>query len=145
MPSEPTPREHTPILALPATCHHLTAFAWPAADSPPAKRPESRASPTCSDAVIAARTVNRLRPVTTMYNHRNRWRRREIWACIRAALTQKRWISETAQIDSSCEKAHRCSGAAKRGSSPAIGTFARRPHDYDYAFVDLLDGRPASS
>ena len=38
--------------------------------------------------------------------------------CILAALTEEGWIAETAQIDSSYVKAHRCSGGAKGGLEP---------------------------
>lgn len=54
-------------------------------------------------------------PPTTIYNRWNRWSRRGVWGRILAALTESGWIAETAQIDSSYVKAHRCSGGAKKG------------------------------
>ena len=57
-------------------------------------------------------------PSTTVYNRWNRWSRRGIWSRILAALTEEGWIAETAQIDSSYVKAHRCSGGAKGGLEP---------------------------
>jgi transposase len=54
-------------------------------------------------------------PPTTVYNRWNRWSRRGVWGRILAALTDEGWITETAQIDSSYVKAHRCSGGAKGG------------------------------
>jgi transposase len=59
-------------------------------------------------------------PPTTVYNRWNRWSRRGIWSRILAALTEQGWIAETAQIDSSYIKVHRCAGGAKggRGSMP---------------------------
>lgn len=57
-------------------------------------------------------------PSTTVYNRWNRWSRRGVWGRILAALTDEGWIAETAQIDSSYVKAHRCSGGAKGGLKP---------------------------
>ena len=57
-------------------------------------------------------------PSTTVYNRWNRWSRRGVWGRILAALTDEGWIAETAQIDSSYVKAHRCSGGAKGGLEP---------------------------
>ncbi|PTQ07298.1 hypothetical protein CLG96_17210 [Sphingomonas oleivorans] len=57
-------------------------------------------------------------PATTIYNRWNRWSRRGIWTRILAALTEEGWIAETAQIDSSYIKAHRCAGGAKGGRGP---------------------------
>jgi transposase len=57
-------------------------------------------------------------PPTTVYNRWNRWSRRGVWGRILAALTNDGWINETAQIDSSYVKAHRCSGGAKGGLEP---------------------------
>lgn len=54
-------------------------------------------------------------PPTTIYNRWNRWSRRGVWGRILAALSEEGWIAETAQIDSSYVKAHRCSGGAKGG------------------------------
>ena len=54
-------------------------------------------------------------PSTTVYNRWNRWSRRGVWARILAALTEEGWIAETAQIDSSYIKAHRCAGGGKGG------------------------------
>lgn len=54
-------------------------------------------------------------PSTTVYNRWNRWSRHGVWTCILAALTEKGWIAETGQIDSSYIKAHRSAGSAKRG------------------------------
>ena len=47
-------------------------------------------------------------PPTTVYNRWNRWSRRGVWGRILAALSYEGWIAETAQIDSSYVKAHRC-------------------------------------
>ncbi len=55
-------------------------------------------------------------PPTTVYNRWNRWSRRGIWTRILSALTDEGWIAETAQIDSSYIKVHRCAGGAKGGS-----------------------------
>jgi transposase len=57
-------------------------------------------------------------PSTTVYNRWNRWSRRGIWTRILAALTDEGWIAETAQIDSSYIKAHRCAGGGKGGRKP---------------------------
>ena len=57
-------------------------------------------------------------PSTTIYNRWNRWSHRGIWARILAALTEEGWIAETAQIDSSYIKAHRCAGGGKGGLAP---------------------------
>ena len=57
-------------------------------------------------------------PSTTVYNRWNRWSRRGVWGGILAALTDEGWIAETAQIDSSDVKAHRCSGGAKGELEP---------------------------
>ena len=57
-------------------------------------------------------------PSTTIYNRWNRWSRRGVWGRILAALTDEGWIAETAQIDSSYVKAHRCAGGAKGGRAP---------------------------
>jgi len=57
-------------------------------------------------------------PATTIYNRWNRWSRRGVWGRILTALTDEGWIAETAQIDSSYVKAHRCSGGAKGGLEP---------------------------
>ncbi|GGA50038.1 hypothetical protein GCM10011499_19950 [Pelagibacterium lentulum] len=51
-------------------------------------------------------------PLTTVYNRWNRWSHHGIWSCILPALTEQGWIAETAQIDSSYIKAHRCAGGA---------------------------------
>ena len=66
---------------------------------------------------------------TTVYNRWNRWSRRGLWSRILAALTEKGWIAETAQIDSSYVKAHRCSGGAKGGSCPSHWHLARWSDD----------------
>ncbi len=57
-------------------------------------------------------------PAATVYNRWNRWSRRGIWPPILAALTEKGWIAETGQIDSSYIKTHRSAGGAKRGREP---------------------------
>ena len=57
-------------------------------------------------------------PPTTVYNRWNRWSRRGVWLRILAALTEQGWIAETAQIDSSYIKAHRCAGGGKGGPRP---------------------------
>lgn len=61
---------------------------------------------------------NEYGPSTTVYNRWNRWSRRGIWSRILAALTEEGWITETAQIDSSYIKAHRCAGGGKGGLEP---------------------------
>jgi hypothetical protein len=43
---------------------------------------------------------------------------RHLGARILAALTEDGWIAETAQIDSSYIKAHRCAGGGKGGLEP---------------------------
>jgi transposase len=55
-------------------------------------------------------------PPTTVYNRWSRWSRRGIWTRILSALTEEGWIAETAQIDSSYIKVHRCAGGAKGGA-----------------------------
>ena len=57
-------------------------------------------------------------PPTTLYNRWNRWSGRGIWTRILSGLTEEGWIAETAQIDSSYVKAHRCAGGAKGGLAP---------------------------
>jgi transposase len=54
-------------------------------------------------------------PPTTVYNRWNRWSRRGIWTRILSALTEENWVTETAMIDSSYIKVHRCAGGAKGG------------------------------
>lgn len=54
-------------------------------------------------------------PPTTVYNRWNRWSRRGIWTRILSALTEENWVAETAMIDSSYIKVHRCAGGAKGG------------------------------
>jgi transposase len=54
-------------------------------------------------------------PPTTVYNRWNRWSRRGIWTRILLALTEENWVTETAMIDSSYIKVHRCAGGAKGG------------------------------
>ena len=69
-------------------------------------------------------------PSTTVYNRWNRWCRRGIWARILAALTEEGWVAETAQIDSSYIKAHRCAGGGTGGGeSQCHWRLARRSHD----------------
>ena len=80
-------------------------------------------------------------PSTTVYNRWNRWSRRGVWGHILAALTDEGWIAETAQIDSSYVKAHRCSGGAKGARAQAIGISRSGPTTKIHALVDLL-GRP---
>lgn len=69
-------------------------------------------------------------PPTTIYNRWNRWSRRGVWARILSALTEEGWIAETAQIDSSYTKVHRCAGGGKGGPdirpSASLGVAARR-------------------
>jgi transposase len=68
-------------------------------------------------------------PPTTVYNRWNRWSRRGIWTRIFSALTEEGWIAETAQIDSSYIKVHRCAGGAKGGvgrtPSASLGAVVR--------------------
>ena len=54
-------------------------------------------------------------PPPTVYNRWNRWSRKGIWTRILSALTEEGWIAETAQIDSSSIKVHRCAGGARGG------------------------------
>lgn len=58
-------------------------------------------------------------PPTTVYNRWNRWGRRGIRTRILSAFTEENWVTETAMIDSSCIKVHRCAGGAKGGGSNA--------------------------
>jgi transposase len=55
-------------------------------------------------------------PPTTVCNRWNRRSRRGIRTRIRAALTEEGWFAETAQIDSSHIKVHRCAGGAEWGA-----------------------------
>ncbi|MBA4752572.1 MAG: IS5 family transposase [Sphingopyxis sp.] len=81
-------------------------------------------------------------PSTTVYNRWNRWSHRGIWARILAALTEEGWIAETAQIDSSYIKAHRCAGGGKGGPrANAIGISRGGRTTKIHALVDVL-GRP---
>lgn len=81
-------------------------------------------------------------PSTTIYNRWNRWSHRGIWTCILDALTEEGWIAETAQIDSSYIKAHRCAGGRKRGDrANAIGISRGGRTTKIHALVDVL-GRP---
>ncbi len=85
-------------------------------------------------------------PATTVYNRWNRWSRRGVWARILMALTDKGWIAETAQIDSSYIKAHRGAGGAKGGRKPtplASRVVAGPPRSMRSS--TLLEGRSASS
>ena len=54
-------------------------------------------------------------PPTTVYNRWNRWSRRGIWTRILSALTEENWVTETAKIDGSYTKVHRCASGAKGG------------------------------
>ena len=81
-------------------------------------------------------------PSTTVYNRWNRWSHRGIWARILATSTEEGWIAETAQIDSSYIKAHRCAGGGKRGArANAIGISRGGRTTKVHALVDVL-GRP---
>ncbi|WP_425466595.1 IS5 family transposase [Pelagibacterium montanilacus] len=80
-------------------------------------------------------------PATTVYNRWNRWSRRGVWARILMALTDKGWIAETAQIDSSYIKAHRGAGGAKGGRANAIGISRGGRTTKVHALVDVI-GRP---
>ena len=66
-------------------------------------------------------------PATTVYNRFNRWSRRGFWRAMLAALAEAGWIAQTAAIDSTYTKAHRCAhggkgGRARKPSAPrAVG------------------------
>lgn len=68
-------------------------------------------------------------PPTTVYNRWNRWSRRGIWTRILSALTEEGWIAETAQIDSSYIKVHRCAGGANGGASARHRHLSGRSYD----------------
>lgn len=80
-------------------------------------------------------------PPTTIYNRWNRWSRRGIWTRILAALTEEGWIAETAQIDSSFIKVHRCAHGAKGRRKSAIGISRGGRTTKIPALVDVI-GRP---
>ena len=81
-------------------------------------------------------------PPTTVYNRWNRWSRRGIWTRILSALTEENWVTETAMIDSSYIKVHRCAGGAKGGArSHAIGVSRGGRTTKVHALVDVI-GRP---
>ena len=64
-------------------------------------------------------------PATTVYNRFNRWLRRGFWRAMLAALAEVGWIAQTAAIDSTYTKAHRCAhggmGGQKPGHRPVAG------------------------
>jgi transposase len=89
-------------------------------------------------------------PPTTVYNRWNRWSRRGIWTRILSALTEEGWIAETAQIDSSYIKVHRCAGGAKGGGertpSESLGAVVQlRSHRSSGRSSMSSAGRSASS
>ena len=55
------------------------------------------------------------RPATTIYNRFNRWSRRGFWRAMLAVLAEAGWIVQTAAIDSTYTKAHRCAHGGKGG------------------------------
>ena len=59
-------------------------------------------------------------PATTIYNRYNRWSHRGFWLAMLGALARAGWVAETAALDSSYVKAHRCAHGGKGG-------LARRP------------------
>ena len=54
-------------------------------------------------------------PATTVYNRFNRWSHRGFWRAMLAALAEAGWVAETAALDSSYVKAHRCAHGGKGG------------------------------
>jgi transposase len=54
-------------------------------------------------------------PATTIYNRYNRWSHRGFWHAMLAALARAGWVAETAALDSSYVKAHRCAHGGKGG------------------------------
>jgi transposase len=68
-------------------------------------------------------------PATTVYNRFNRWSRRGFWRAMLAALAEAGWIAQTAAIDSTYTKAHRCDHGGKGGlkTRPSAYRAAGRP------------------
>ena len=54
-------------------------------------------------------------PATTVYNRFNRWSRRGFWRAMLVALAEAGWIAQTAAVDSTYTKAHRCAHGGKGG------------------------------
>jgi len=83
-------------------------------------------------------------PATTIYNRFNRWSRRGFWRAMLAALAEAGWIVQTAAIDSTYTKAHRCAHGGKRGGAKnqAIGPSRGGPTTKIHVLSDVL-GRPA--
>lgn len=54
-------------------------------------------------------------PPTTIYNRFHRWSGKGFWRRMLTALAQAGWIKESACLDSSYVKAHRCAHGAKGG------------------------------
>ena len=68
-------------------------------------------------------------PATTVYNRFNRWSRRGFWRAMLAALAEAGWIAQTAAIDSTYIKAHRCAHGGKGGrkTKPSAHRGVARP------------------
>lgn len=82
----------------------------------------------------------------TVYNRWNRWSRRGIWTRIRSALTEENWVTETAMIDSSYIKVHRCAGGAEGGPERTpSGSLAVVAQPRSMRSWMLSGGRSASS
>jgi len=64
-------------------------------------------------------------PYTTVFNRYNRWSQRGLWQAILAALVACADPPETAMIDSSSVKAHRCASGAQKGGSGTRRSDAR--------------------
>ena len=54
-------------------------------------------------------------PPTTVYNRFNRWSARGFWRAMLVALAKAGWVTETAALDSTYVKAHRCAHGGKGG------------------------------
>lgn len=70
-------------------------------------------------------------PATTVYNRFNRWSRRGFWLAMLAALAEAGWIAQTAAIDSTYTKAHRCAHGGKGGEKPGGRPLAGRVDHQD--------------
>ncbi len=63
-------------------------------------------------------------PATTVYNRFNRWSRRGFWRAMLAALAEAGWIAQTAAIDSTYTKAHRCAHGGNVWPAPSASGFS---------------------
>ena len=74
-------------------------------------------------------------PPTTIYNRYNRWSHRGFWHAMLAALARAGWVSETAALDSSYVKAHRCAHGGKggRASRPSVRRGAGRQPRFTFS------------